>query len=133
MQNYIKSIREFLLADVEIQVYTTNIHWLRVPKENDTRPLIIFTEMWRKNPYEQEWGRDVFDVLFEFVVDYKESVKGREMRELLKKKISSFHGQVTADFNWYIYYKEDIDIGYDDVNDVVRFGSIYMFKAERDL
>lgn len=133
MQNYIKAVREFLENDIDVQAFTSNIHFLRVPKEKSERPLIIFTEQGKQNPYNSEWGRDVFDLLFEVIVDYEDAVKGRECRELLKKKFSSFHWQLTQDRNWYIWFIEDIDIGYDDTNDVVRRGTVYQFKAKRDL
>ena len=142
MQNYIKALREYLEDDVEIQAYTSNIHWLRVPKEKDSRPLIIFTEGANVNPYNnQEGGWDIANVGIECVVDHKDSVSGREMRELLKKKLSSRSGAFyerppnpTVQIrSWKIWYLEDVAVWYDEVNDVVSFGSIYKFKSVRDL
>jgi len=132
MKNYIKAVREFLENDVDVQAYTSNIHFLKVPKSNNTRPLIVFTEMWKQNPYNQEWWQDIFEVLFECVVDYEDSIKWRELRELLKVKLSSFRWELTADRNWTIAHLEDVNIWYDDKNDVVRRWSVYLFKTTRD-
>lgn len=131
MQNYIKSVRDFLRADPEI--VTDNIHFLRVPKDQNTRPVIIFTEIPRENPYDREGWKDVFNVLFECIVDYNDSILGRQMREILKKKLSSYHWSLTADWTGNIWHLEDVDLWYDEKNDVVRRGSIYLFKSHRDL
>jgi len=132
MQNYIKAIKEFLENDPEVAAYTSNVHFLRVPKWQDKRPFILFTEDPRKNPYDMESWKDIFNVSFECVVDYWDTVKWREMRELLKKKFSSFHGKIGG-WTWTIWYLEDLKLGYDDKNDVVSWWSMYLFKSFRDL
>ena len=68
MQNYIKAIRDFVKADVDFQAYTSNIEFLRITKENQERPLIIFTEMKQKNPYAWNMrtkGWDGYPVFFD--------------------------------------------------------------------
>lgn len=134
MQNYIKWVREFLENDIDVQVYTNNIHFLRVPKTKQWRPLIVFSEVWQKNPYQwnfwEKWW-DVFPVLFECCVDYIDTIKGREMRELLKKKFNWFRWKLTNDFIWNITHIEDVDIWYDEVNDIVRWWSVYLFKSTK--
>ena len=133
--NYIKSLRDFLENDTDMQELCTNIKRLRVWKDDNTRPLIIFSEMSKENPYWWEVGRkgvDTFPVLFDCVVDYSDSIKGREMRELLKFKLNWWTGALTSDWVWEITHIEDTDLWYDEEKDLVRFGSVYLFKNKYD-
>lgn len=138
MQNYIDAIRTFLENDIDVKVYTKNIHFLRVPKTKASRPLIVFTEMEQNNPY-SEWnmrekGWDVYPVLFECIVDFSldaenNAIKGREMRELLKAKLNWFKGVLNTKFTGQIYRLKDLGLWYDEKNDVVKWSSVYLFKA----
>ena len=133
--NYIKSIKKFLENDVDVKTYTTNVHFVRVDKNNKTMPLIIFSELWKDNVYwKQIWakGIDYFVVMFECIVKYEDTIIGREMRELLKFKLNWFSWLLTADWSWWITRLKDEQLHYDSDKDIIRFASTYLFKNTYD-
>jgi len=132
--NYIKAIREFLQNDIDMIAYTTNINRVRADKDNSDLPMIIFSEWPKENQYwNQMWRKwiDVFPVTFECIVKYEDSIKGREIRELLKFKLNG-RNIVSVDRNGDITNLNDDGIWYDDQKDIVNFSTTFLFKNKYD-
>ena len=89
--NYIQALQEFLQKDPEVSpIVGDRVGFLRMPKAIQ-KPYIIFNEQERTpqllHQDDYESGLDIFPVLIDIVVDYKQANLGRELRQKIREKI----------------------------------------------
>ena len=140
--NYLEALQHYLQNDPEISAIVGERVWfLRIPK-TIAKPYIIFNEQERSpkllNQEDYASGRDAFPVLIDIVVDYKDANKGRELRQLIRKKIWNFNGQLTINNEEWTKWREGqisfvrfLACDYAPDTDGVLRGWLYLFKQAR--
>ena len=132
--NYIQALQEFLQNDPEISALVGNrIGFLRMPKTVQ-KPYIIFNEL-ERNPQllhqdDYESGLDIFSVLIDIVVDYKQANLGRELRQKIREKIWNFNGVMNGR-EGQISFLRFLACDYSVDTDWVMRGGLYLFKQSR--
>lgn len=132
-ENYISALQTFLKNDTEVQVIVWDrIGFLRMA-EWIAKPCIVFSEQSRKpedfsNPDYRAWV-DMFPVLIDIVVEYNDSIVGRNLRHLLRKKLGSFSGALSEDWSWEIVFQEFLAPDYNSDTDWVLRWWLYLFKS----
>lgn len=132
--NYIQALQEFLQNDPEISALVGNrIGFLRMPKTVQ-KPYIIFNEQERNpqllNQDDYESGLDIFSVLIDIVVDYKQANLGRELRQKIREKIWNFNGVMNGR-EGQISFLRFLACDYSVDTDWVMRGGLYLFKQSR--
>ena len=133
--NYIQALQEFLQNDPEISALVGNrIGFLRMPKTVQ-KPYIIFNEQeWNGqllNQDDYERGVDMFPVLIDIVVDYKQANLGRELRQKIREKIWNFSWRMGGQREGQISFLRFLACDYSvDTDGVMRWG-LYFFKQSR--
>lgn len=132
--NYIQALQEFLQNDPEISTIVGNrIGFLRMPKTVQ-KPYVIFNEQERKpqllNQDDYESGLDIFPVLIDIVVDYKQANLGRQLRQKIREKIWNFNGVMNGR-EGQISFLRFLACDYAVDTDGVMRGGLYLFKQSR--
>ena len=132
--NYIQALQEFLQKDPEVSAIVGNrIGFLRMPKAIK-KPYIIFNEQERNpqllNQDDYESGLDIFPVLIDIVVDYKQANLGRELRQKIREKIWNFNGAMNGR-EGQISFLRFLACDYAMDTDGVMRGGLYLFKQSR--
>lgn len=132
--NYIQALQEFLQKDPEVSAIVGNrIGFLRIPKAIQ-KPYIVFNEQERNpqllNQDNYESGLDIFPVLIDIVVDYKQANLGRELRQKIREKIWTFNGAMNGR-EGQISFLRFLACDYAIDTDGVMRGGLYLFKQSR--
>lgn len=132
--NYIQALQEFLQNDPEISALVgKRIGFLRMPKTVQ-KPYIIFNEQeWNGqllNQDDYESGVDMFPILIDIVVDYKQANLGRELRQKIREKIWNFNGVMNGR-EGQISFLRFLACDYSVDTDGVMRGGLYLFKQSR--
>lgn len=133
--NYIQALQEFLQNDPEISALVGNrIGFLRMPKTVQ-KPYIIFNEQeWNPqllNQDDYESGLDIFPVLIDIVVDYKQANLGRQLRQKIREKIWNFSWKMGEYREGQISFLRFLACDYSVDTDGVMRGGLYLFKQSR--
>lgn len=133
--NYIQALQEFLQNDPEISALVGNrIGFLRMPKTVQ-KPYIIFNEQeWNLqllNQDDYESGLDIFPVLIDIVVDYKQANLGRQLRQKIREKIWNFSWKMGEHREGQISFLRFLACDYSVDTDGVMRGGLYLFKQSR--
>lgn len=131
--NYISALQSFLKNDSEINSIVWDRIWFLRMAEWTPKPCIVFTEQsWKpedfSNPDYRAWV-DMFPVLIDIVVEYEDSIVGRNLRHLLRKKLWSFSGVLSEDWSWEIIFQEFLAPDYNQETDWVLWWWLYLFKS----
>ena len=133
--NYIQALQEYLQQDEEISAVVGNrIGFLRMPK-NVKKPYIVFSEQeWNPELLNQEdyedWV-DIFPILIDIVVDYKDAIVWRNLRKLIREKLWNFSWQLGENREGQIIFQKFLACDYNLETDWVLRGSLYLLKARR--
>lgn len=139
--NYIEALQRFLQNDPEISsLVGDRIGFARLDK-NIEKPCIIFNEQ-ERNPEILDWQDfeswiDVYPVLIDILVDYKDSIKWRELRQKIRKKLGNFKWVLSKKNDkilreWNINFIKFLACDYNqEVDWILRWG-IYLFKNYYD-
>ena len=132
--NYIKAIRDFITSDVDFApLVWDRVDFLRNEFEKNWDPFIVFTEWGFANDWDGfVWlgGPDFFPVIFDVVVKYEDVLKWRQLRSLLVQKLNWFHGELTPDFRWNIWWIRHNEVLYNHETNQISFQSEFIFKTQ---
>lgn len=130
-----KALQNYLRNNSELKSLGVNRVWfLKVATWE--WPAIVFNE-WGWNAIEsanlsyEKWI-DIFPVLIDVVVKYKDYKKWYDIRNCIRKFIWKFDWKLTNDWEGMIAFRQVLAPSYNTETDEIVFWSIYLFKQNFD-